>query len=242
MRRATLGLIVPSRNTVVETEFHRMVPQDVHVVSARAVTNVPRKWGTDAEMLAMAAAIQQGEPDAVRRVVHAEPDVVAIGETATFVSLADHDQRKRDYEQIAGRPVVFWIDAFRDAFARLGVKKRIAILGPRRPTEGEYKGLGVIHDMGLDPVAVDGFGCASAAEIAALTPADIMRGIESVAPNAEAVCLLGTNINGMGIVAAAERQIGKPVLHINTVLVWHALRQRGIADRREGLGALFAEY
>jgi maleate isomerase len=40
----------------------------------------------------------------------------------------------------------------------------------------------------------------------------------------------------------AERWLGKPVLAINAVTLWHALRSSGIADQRHGCGSLLREH
>jgi maleate isomerase len=44
------------------------------------------------------------------------------------------------------------------------------------------------------------------------------------------------------LAAAAETWLGKPVLHVNTVLVWEALRRHGIEDSVGGFGSLLAEH
>jgi len=36
--------------------------------------------------------------------------------------------------------------------------------------------------------------------------------------------------------------MGKPVLAINAITIWHALRNNGIADRIRGFGTLLAEH
>jgi maleate isomerase len=40
----------------------------------------------------------------------------------------------------------------------------------------------------------------------------------------------------------AERWLGKPVLAINAVTLWHALRASGIADQRRGFGSLLRDH
>ncbi len=44
------------------------------------------------------------------------------------------------------------------------------------------------------------------------------------------------------IAAEAERWLRKPVLAVNAVTYWHALRSGGIADQMNGFGQLLADY
>ena len=41
---------------------------------------------------------------------------------------------------------------------------------------------------------------------------------------------------------ALEKELGKPVLAINTITWWHALRSNGIPDRMDGFGSLLREH
>ena len=40
----------------------------------------------------------------------------------------------------------------------------------------------------------------------------------------------------------AERWLGKPVLAVNAVCLWHALRALGIDDRFTGYGTMLREF
>jgi maleate isomerase len=44
------------------------------------------------------------------------------------------------------------------------------------------------------------------------------------------------------IAHVAEFWLNKPVVAINTATYWPALRSNGIADRRDGFGALLRDY
>ena len=53
---------------------------------------------------------------------------------------------------------------------------------------------------------------------------------------------VGTNLSMVRLADEAERWLGKPVLAINAVTLWHALRARGIADQLRGFGSLLREH
>ncbi len=46
----------------------------------------------------------------------------------------------------------------------------------------------------------------------------------------------------MPLAAKLETELGKPVLAINAITWWHALRSNGIEDRLDGFGSLLAEH
>ena len=50
------------------------------------------------------------------------------------------------------------------------------------------------------------------------------------------------NLYFVELAAQLEKELGKPVLAINALTFWHALRSNGIPDRIEGFGSLLAEH
>ena len=53
---------------------------------------------------------------------------------------------------------------------------------------------------------------------------------------------VGTNLSMVRLADEAERWLAKPVLAINAVTLWHALRSNGIPDRMRGFGSLLREH
>jgi maleate isomerase len=58
----------------------------------------------------------------------------------------------------------------------------------------------------------------------------------------EAIVQVGTNLSMVRLADEAERWLDKPVLAINAVTLWHALRINGIPDRMRGFGSLLREH
>ncbi len=58
----------------------------------------------------------------------------------------------------------------------------------------------------------------------------------------EAIIQVGTNMQFVRFAAAAEILLGKPVLALNAVMCWDALRRQGIYDRIEGFGQLLSDH
>ena len=58
----------------------------------------------------------------------------------------------------------------------------------------------------------------------------------------DALLQVGTALPTVAVAAEAERWLGKPVLAINAVTYWDALRHCGIEDRVSGYGRMLEEF
>ena len=53
---------------------------------------------------------------------------------------------------------------------------------------------------------------------------------------------VGTNLSMVRLAAEAEGWLGKPVIAINTAIIWHAYRANRFNDRIYGCGALLSDH
>jgi len=58
----------------------------------------------------------------------------------------------------------------------------------------------------------------------------------------DAVVQCGTNMSLIQVVERVEPLIGVPIMGINAVLLWHALRETGIREPIHGGGRLLREF
>ena len=58
----------------------------------------------------------------------------------------------------------------------------------------------------------------------------------------DAVIQVGTNLAMARLAGSAHLWLPRPVLAINTVIYWHALRESGIDDRIAGFGPLLEKH
>ena len=58
----------------------------------------------------------------------------------------------------------------------------------------------------------------------------------------DAILQVGTNLANAAVAAEAERWLGKPVLAMNVVTYWDALRRCGVEDRVFGYGRILEEF
>jgi maleate cis-trans isomerase len=235
--RARLGVILPSGNTVAEPEIAAMLPPGI----GAAVTRLPLRGSSEAELLAMVAAL---EP-AAQLLLDARVDVLAFHCTAvsTFApQMAAEIGRRIGAVTGAGGPRAFaTADAILAALAALGAR-RVALVTPYIDPVHQRE-IAWLEAHGIAVAGGDRMGIDTNAEMARIPQAEIAartRRAVAACRGAEACFISCTAIRSAGIVAALEAELGLPVLTSNQALVWHALRMLEVPDRVEGFGRLLA--
>lgn len=240
--RATMAVIVPSTNTVVEHDFWQVRPPGVTFHTGRMYISDPA-LGSDADFEALLVQIRAAIGVAIRDVMTAEPDWLLMGMSAeTFWGGVEGNEafRRRVSEAAGGRGVTTGASACRAALEALGAG-RISVFSPYQPVADEQVRR-YFTEAGFSVATVTGLRCASATAIAKVTEDEIVRTIEAIDdPSVEAVVQVGTNLSALRLADAAERWLGKPVIAINAATLWHGLRSAGITDRFEGFGRLLRE-
>jgi maleate isomerase len=105
------------------------------------------------------------------------------------------------------------------------------VLSPYQPI-ADRQVTGIFEESGFKVVRFKGLRCPTATSIAEVTEASLRRilGEELNGPDVEALVQVGTNLSMVRLADEAERWFGKPVLAINAVTLWHALRASGVMD------------
>ena len=241
--RAKLATIVPSTNTIVEADFNHLfrVP-GVTFHTGRMYIERPALDSNDA-FAALLKQVGQAFEVAVRDVMTCEPDYLVMGMSApTFWGGRDGNaaflERAR---QLTGLDVTTGAEACADALTALGVR-RIAVLTPYQPIMREQI-VRFFEESGFPVTRYVDLECPSATAIAAVTPDElrpVLRDIDG--PDVDAIVQVGTNLSMVGLAAEAESWLGKPVIAINTAIIWHAYRAIGVEDRIYGCGALLRDH
>ena len=239
--RAKWGLIIPSKNTVCETELHRIVSPGISINTARAVRKGPALWGTDDAAKAMAQAIRDAEPEAINAVLTCEPDYILIGQGGFSFTRAEMEAYDKRYEELSGLGVASSGRSFLRALDAMNAR-RIAVLTPRLPDSGVVSA-GLWEECGYQVAGAKGLGCSSIQDIAKLSDDQLRDALKDLAAtDADVICATGSELPLMHLIEEAEHWIGKPVLHLNAVLAWYALRDSGLNDRIEGYGTLLRDF
>jgi len=128
------------------------------------------------------------------------------------------------------------------ALKALKVKKNVAVISPYHPsTNDNVKAL--YEDMGYRLVRSKHFGVPRPTLIAQTPEEDLRAAVREVdGDDVDAIVQMGANLPFWRVAIEAERWLNKPVLSINTVSYWHALRTNKINDNIYGQGRLLAEF
>lgn len=242
--RAKLGVLIPSTNTVVEAEYVQMVPEGVTVHSGRIYIGRPQLHSDDATN-DLLEDVRIGVPAAVRDVVTLEPDAILMAMSApTFYGGLDGCLAYEESisAQAGGHiPVVSGPRALLDGLKALAVT-RIAILSPYQPVN-DRQVIDFFEGQGIEITQYHGLRSTTATAIARTSPDEVRELLTALAGTGpEAIVQVGTNLPMVRMADEAERWLRLPVLAINAVTMWSALRRLGIKDQAGGFGALLRDH
>lgn len=236
-RRARLGIVVPSVNTVMEPWAQRTVPPGVSVLAARMF--IPPATTPDAFI-----EMDRNEGRmAIRQLSSVYPDVVAYGCTASsIVQGLDYDAHLRTEISDTYRiPSTTAAHSILTAAQALGVST-VSIVSPytKDVDEAEHR---YFESAGLKVVGGACLGISDGFALAEPEPDTLFdlgkRGCE---PRAEALIMTCLNTRSHTVIARLEEALGRPVITSTQATLWHALRLAGIEDRIGGYGRLLTEH
>jgi maleate isomerase len=236
--RGRFGVVVPSTNTVVEHDLHRVAPAGITFHTGRMYLADPA-MGSQDDFLRLIEQIRASIRTAIRDVVTCLPDRMLMGMSAeTFWDGVEGNAAfERRVHDACGLPVTTGASAVRAALEALGVR-RVAAFSPYQPVADEQVGR-YLTEAGFEVAAVTGLRCATATAIAEVGEDRLVEVVRELdADDVDAIVQVGTNLSFLTLADACERWLGKPVVAINAATLWHALRDHGIEDRFEGVGSL----
>ena len=230
-----IGLLAPSSNTTVETEFFKVLPDGVTLHTARLpiTTVTPESIGKMADSLDVES----------KMLASADVDVIILGATApSFLKGLGYDREvSKRIEAVTGKPATTTSTALLEAFKALGIT-RIALGSAYSPTVNDICAR-FIEANGIKVVAKDGLNVIDNLEIGRLDVQSAYDlGMQVDCPAAQAVVLACTNWKSMAIIERLEQAIGKPVLSTTQVSIWGALKKIGYTGSISGYGRLLRTF
>ena len=245
--RKKFAVLVPSTNTAVEVEYNAMKPAGV-VTATRGCVIPPFVVTNEDEFVGMVKAIGAATEQGLRDSLTCKPDHVIFGYSAeTFWDGKERSDREfHRYQDIAqevgGCNITFGAQAIQDALALYPGVRKLGVISPYMPI-GNSMVEKFMGDIGYEVVRMGGHSSPGPVEIAHETygkTRDLVRQVDG--DDVDAILQAGTNLYFAGLAGKLEAEMGKPVLAINAVTFWHALRSNGIADRIDGFGSLLSEH
>lgn len=249
--RAKIGVLLPATNTTVEHELWRLVFDNraaldgvgLHTTPVATPRPVLRGAG---DLEAYKQQFVGGLGTALEQALLAEPDSLLMAMSLEHIlhglpAIREVMDRARERAPL---PWATWHDAAGAALRALGAR-RIGLLTPF-DAQGNENAKRMFEDLGFDVISTVGFACPSALQIAHIPDAAKERAIvELLATRTnrlDAVVQCGTNMSFVDVAERLEPRLGLPLLGINAVTFWHALRQRGIGAALRRGGRLLREH
>jgi maleate isomerase len=240
--KARIGLILPSRNTTMEPEFQRIVPEGVSVHATRV--NVEQ---VSPQAL---ARMEKALAGAARLLVAVNPDIIIFGCTSgSLIKGPGYDRRLSDkITRITGVQALTTSTAVVEALKILKIRK--AAVATPYTEEVNRKEKEFLEGYGIQVVRIKGMGCSKPARSypLAANPVSLMGlwdpslayklALDVHTPQAEGIFISCTNLRTLEIIDPLEKNSGKPVVTSNQASMAIALRRLGIRERISGFGRL----
>jgi maleate isomerase len=188
-------------------------------------------------------AMREGMRGAIDQVMTCQPTHVIMGVAleAFWGGAQAAAALQQELTERAGVGVSMGSTATSAALELLGAK-RIAVLTPHQP-RGDEQVRRFFEEAGFVIPRLIGLKCASPTLIAHTTEQQVIDALKQLdGDDVDALVQVGTNLAAIKLCAQAEHWLGKPVLAINAITYWDALRRSGIKDALRGYGSVMEHY
>jgi maleate isomerase len=246
------GLLLPATNTTMEQELWRLVvgnsgPGRLQGVGLHTtVVPTPRpRLGNAAELAEYKAQFIGNLRNAVELALLANPQRLIMGMSLEHIlhGLPAIERTMDEVKAMAPLPWTTWHESAAAALRSVGAR-RIGLLTPFDAT-GNQNATRLFEDLGYTVVAAVGFSCMQAAHIAHVPEwakeKALFELLATPRNRIDAVVQCGTNMSLSQVAERLEPMLGIPILGINAVTFWHALREAGIGVPLHGGGRLLRE-
>lgn len=247
--RRKLGLLIPGTNTSMEHELWEIIFNNPSLEGVGIHTTniqIPKvSIQSEADMEHFKTGFIGSLDKAVKEASMARPEYLIMGMSLEHILYGLKEIRSlMDSLNSNGLSWATWHDAA-DAALKKYKAKRIGIISPFN-AKGNENAIKMFEDMGYEVVASFGFACTDLVDIAHIPDAAkeeaILHHLATPENKLDAVVQLGTNLSMTRLGERLEKQIGIPILPINSVTFWYALRENGFTAPLQKCGRLLREY
>ena len=247
------GLLIPITNTSMEHELWSIILKNqgphglrgVGLHTANVLTPKPQ-YKTEKDLLEYKKHFLGGLRTAVDGALLAQPQYMIMGMSLEHIigGIKEIRAPMADLEAYSGLSWATWHDAVQAALDKYQAK-RIGIITPF-DKKGNESATQMFEEMGYEVVSSVGFSCANAVHSAHIPDSAKEKAILELLANDEnkldAVVQCGTNMSLIDVSEKLEPVVGIPILGINAVTFWYALRENGFEGALVGAGRLLREF
>ena len=251
--RRKFGLLIPATNTSMEHELWSIIFKNQGAEGLQGIglhaTNVltPKPvLKTEADLMGYKKQFLDGLRAAVDIALLAEPQYMIMGMSLEHIigGIKDIRTPMAEIAAYSGLTWATWHDAVQAALNKYGAN-RIGVLTPF-DKKGNVFATQMFEELGFEVVSTVGFSCAHALHIAHVPnwakEKAILELLANDRNNLDAVVQCGTNMSLIDVSEKLEPILGIPILGINAVTFWYALRENGFAMSLVSSGRLLREF
>ena len=245
-----LGLLLPATNTTMEHELWSVLRASadfdgIGLHTANVTTPRPQ-LKTAADLLEYRRQFLAGLTAAVDQILLAQPQYLIMGMSLEHIlrGIDEVTTPMAEVEAYAGLSMATCHDAIFAALESFDAR-RIGLLTPFDKL-GNENAAEMYIDRGFEVVSSVGFSCANTLHIAHVPDSAKERAIVELLATSDnkldAVVQCGTNMSLSEVSERLEPELGIPILGINAVVLWYALRENGFATAVSGAGMLLRQH
>ena len=250
--RQRFGLLLPATNTTMEHELWSIIFANQEQEGLAGVGLHTSPVLTPRPDVSSPEGVEQyrlqfvdGVESAVKAALLAAPQYMIMGMSLEHIVSGIESIRAtmKQIEQYCDLSWATWHDAVQAALNCYGAK-RIGLLTPFEQT-GNESAIRMFQDLGFEVVSSFGFACGNAQHIAHIPDWAKERAIMEMATDKnklDAIVQCGTNMGIINVAKKLEPVLGIPILGINPVSFWYALRESGFRGPLRGGGRLLREF
>ena len=251
--RARIGIFVVGNEVVPESEWWAMVPPGVSVHAARVTARAPwAQWTADGRNVELAADLERG----ATQFAGLRPSAVVVAHSSSSVLGGPgwDDAVAASLSAIIGGDTLVTTNGAdcTAALRALGARKPFVILPPWFDEAFALRSRAYLQEGQLD--AVGHLIHKPEAKWSALRHDELYRAfmhveqrtdilfdqiVAACPPSADAVLIAGTGFRCVGIIAALEKILRRPVVTANQASLWRCLAHLSLSHEVEGYGRLF---
>ena len=262
-----IGMFLPSTNTSMEAELWHILKRGaaggdaevngVGIHAANVLTPKP-DYSTPKAVAAYNNAFAAGLQITLKTLRLAEPQYLIMGMSfeGGNAGIAGVDALCQGVAKTCGMGLATWQWAIKGALETMfplagrATPLRVGLLSPFNESGNANATafFGSDHFPQQEVPRSFSFSCATTVDIAHV-PDDVKRagiralvGGDKANPLVDCVVQCGTNCTLVHLADELEQECGVPVLGVNAVLLWFALRENGINGKIDGVGRLFREH
>lgn len=224
-------MIIPSSNTTMEPEFHRMLPQDFSVHTARL-----RLGEVTVEGL---ARMEERIEEEAEKLADASVNIIGYGCTSgsLFRGKGHENLIEERIRRASGVPAVATAGAVVRALRALGVRK-VAVATPYID-EINFLEERFLTQHGFKVVDMVGLGLRDNLMIGRLKRGDVEELVDRLRiEEADGIFISCTNLPTAELIEELERKHKRPIISSNTATLWAMLRECGQGIKIRGFGSL----